>query len=37
MRLWRDPLRARRDPQLKTYWVERAGDDVLPSSMRHQF
>ena len=37
MRLWRDPLRARRDPELKTYWVERTEDDVVPSSMRHQF
>jgi len=37
MRLWRDPLRARRDPDIKTYWVERTEDDGVPSSMRHQF
>ncbi len=37
MRLFRDPLRARRDPQLTTYWVERTEDDGVPSSMRHQF
>lgn len=37
MRFFRDPLRARRDPELKTYWVERAEDDGVPSSMRHQF
>jgi hypothetical protein len=37
MRFFRDPLRERRDPQMTTYWVERRGDDGMPSSMRHQF
>jgi hypothetical protein len=37
MRFFRDPLRARRDPKLTTYWVERTGDDGVPSPMRHQF
>lgn len=37
MRLFRDPLRARRDPEMTTYWVERTEDDAVPSSMRHQF
>ena len=29
MRFFRDPLRARRDPKLTTYWVERTGDEGL--------
>lgn len=37
MRLFRDPLRAKRDPEMMTYWVERTEDDGVPSSMRHQF
>ena len=37
MRLWRDPLRARRDPESASYWIERTNDDAAPSSMRHQF
>ena len=37
MRFFRDPLRARRDPKLTTYWVERTGDDERPCSMQHQF
>src|SRR5262245_14138924 len=37
MRLFRDPLRARRDPKLTTYWVERTEDDAGACSMRHQF
>jgi hypothetical protein len=35
MRFFRDPLRARRDPKLTTYWVERTGDEA--GSMQHQF
>ena len=35
MRFFRDPLRARRDPKLTTYWVERTGDEA--GSMEHQF
>jgi hypothetical protein len=35
MRFFRDPLRARRDPKLTTYWVERTGDEAC--SMQHQF
>ena len=37
MRIFRDPLRARRDPKLTTYWVERTGDDEGTCSMQHQF
>ena len=37
MRLFRDPLWARRDLQLTSYWVDRTGDDRPASSMRHQF
>src|SRR5262245_135087 len=37
IRIFRDPLRARRDPKLTTYWVERAGDGEGASSMQHQF
>ena len=37
MRLLRDPLRARRDPKLTTYWVDRTGTEDGPCSMRHQF
>jgi hypothetical protein len=37
MRFFRDPLRARRDPKLTTYWVERTGNDEGPCSMQHQF
>ena len=37
MRFFRDPLRARRDPKLTTYWVERTEDDGGASSMQHQF
>ena len=37
MRFFRDPLRARRDPKLTTYWVDRTGDDERPCSMQHQF
>ena len=37
MRFFRDPLRARRDPKLTTYWVERTGDDEGACSMQHQF
>ena len=37
MRFFRDPLRARRDPKLTTYWVERKGDDEGACSMQHQF
>ena len=37
MRLFRDPLRAKRNPETTTYWVERTEDDGVPSSMRHQF
>jgi hypothetical protein len=37
MRLFRDPLQARRDPKTATYWIERTEEDRAPSSMRHQF
>jgi hypothetical protein len=37
MRFFRDPLRARRDPKLTSYWVERTGDDEGACSMQHQF
>lgn len=37
MRLLRDPLRAKRDSDAGTYWVERTQEDGSPSSMQHQF
>lgn len=37
MRLWCDPLRARRAPDSNTYWLERSEDGLASSSMRNQF
>jgi len=35
MRLWRDPLRAQRTTNARTYWIERQASDT--GSMRNQF
>lgn len=35
MRLWRDPLRARRAPAAKSYWIAR--EEPPASSMKNQF
>jgi hypothetical protein len=35
MRLWRDPLRKRRAPDAKSYWIEL--DEPLAGSMKNQF
>lgn len=35
MRLWRDPLRSRR--QVQTYWVERGSDEGQKQSMVNQY
>jgi hypothetical protein len=37
MRLLRDPLQRRRDPDRRSYWVERTENNRVPASMRHQF
>jgi hypothetical protein len=33
----RDPLRLRRDPEAKTYWIEREPPGPDPETMRNQF
>lgn len=36
MRIWHDPLRRRRNPQSKSYWIERA-EEKRAGSMANQF
>jgi hypothetical protein len=37
MRLKRDPLRLRRLPSSRTYWIERIEEAQTPNSMKNQF
>lgn len=33
----KDPMRLRRDPAARTYWIDRAPPGPAPESMKHQF
>lgn len=37
MRLWRDPLRSRRNTKASTYWIERKASTDTEGSMTNQF
>lgn len=37
MRIWRDPLRSKRNKESATYWVRRDANDLQTSSMKNQF
>lgn len=37
MRIWRDPLRAKRDKTVSTYWIDCAADPKNTTSMNNQF
>lgn len=37
MRLWHDPLRLRRKPDLRSYWIDRRQSGPPAGSMRNQF
>jgi hypothetical protein len=37
MRIWRDPLRAKQDKKVSTYWIDCAAAEKNPTSMTNQF
>ncbi|MCX7309102.1 MAG: hypothetical protein NTZ72_14610 [Afipia sp.] len=37
MRIWRDPLLAKRDKTATTYWIDCVAEDKNPTSMNNQF
>lgn len=37
MRIWRDPLRSRRQPEVSSYWIDRRESTQAAGSMKNQF